>query len=196
MQRLRSIFQRFKVQPAGVASEKTIDRQQAGSALPQSEARLRALLTALPDMIMELSADGRVINMVPPKDMEDSMPPVEFVGKHIQDVFSGTVAAQTSFALERAIESNQINAFEFEANMGGRPRVMEARIVASTSATALMMIRDITQRKWIEGEREQLINELELKIGSPKPCAKAWPASSAPSNSLRLSNAFSSRSDA
>ena len=38
-----------------------------------------------------------------------------------------------------------------------------------------MMIRDISQRKWIEQEREKLINELEIKNAevrnSPqKPC--------------------------
>ena len=149
--------------PKGEASEKNIDRQTTENTLPQSEARLRALLAALPDMIMELSVDGRIINMAPPKNKDDAMPSAEFVGKHIQEVFSEKTAAQTSFALGRAIESNQINAFEFETRMGGTPRVMEARIVASSSTTALMVIRDITQRKWIESERENMINELELK---------------------------------
>ena len=40
---------------------------------------------------------------------------------------------------------------------------MEARLVASERQTVLMMIRDITQQKEIEFEREKLINELEIK---------------------------------
>ena len=36
-------------------------------------------------------------------------------------------------------------------------------MTASTSDTVLMMIRDISQRKWIERERERLIQELETK---------------------------------
>jgi hypothetical protein len=40
---------------------------------------------------------------------------------------------------------------------------MEARLVANAANTVLMMIRDISQRKWIEKEREQLLAELELK---------------------------------
>jgi signal transduction histidine kinase len=56
-----------------------------------------------------------------------------------------------------------MNVFEFEMEMGGVLRVLEARLVGSASDTALMLVRDITQRKWIETEREKLIQELELK---------------------------------
>jgi len=132
-------------------------------ALQQSEARIRALLNAFPDMILELSLDGRIVNMVPPKGMEDSLPPDLFIGKYIREVLSETITGQTLFAIQRAAESGRVNAFEFEAEMGGTLRIMEARVVTSASATMLMMIRDITQRKWIEGERESLIKELEIR---------------------------------
>ena len=46
----------------------------AEEALRRSEARIRALLNAFPDMIMELSLDGMIINMVPPKGLEMLMP--------------------------------------------------------------------------------------------------------------------------
>ena len=138
-------------------------QKQTMQALQQSEARIRALLNAFPDMIMELSLDGRIVNMIPPKGMEDSMPPDLFIGKYIPEVLSETVTGQTLFAIQRAVESDRVNAFEFEAEMGGTLRVMEARIVTSAAASVLMMIRDITQRKWVETEREKLIKELEIK---------------------------------
>jgi PAS domain-containing protein len=47
-------------------------------ALQQSEARIRALLNAFPDMIMELALDGRIINLVPPKGLELIIPPERF----------------------------------------------------------------------------------------------------------------------
>ena len=132
-------------------------------ALQQSEARIRALLDASPDMILEISLDGRVINMVPPKGMEKAMPADQFLGKQIDEVFRDVTASQTKFALRRASESGQINVFEFESEMGGTLRTMEARLTPSTPDTVLMMIRDISQRKWIELEREQLIQELETQ---------------------------------
>ena len=132
-------------------------------ALQQSEARLRALLNAIPDAILELSLDGRVINMIPPMGLESVMSPELFIGKQIDEIFQEVTASQAKFAIERASASGQINIFEFESKMGGRPRTMEARVIGSTVGTVLMMIRDISQRKWIEQERENLINELENK---------------------------------
>jgi PAS domain S-box-containing protein len=132
-------------------------------ALQQSEARIRALLHAFPDMILELSLDGKVINMVPPKGMETSMPAQQFIGKQINEIFKDVTASQTEFALQRASASGQMNVFEFESEMGGTLHTMEARLTASAPDTVLMMIRDISQRKWIEQEREKLIQELEVK---------------------------------
>ena len=132
-------------------------------ALKESETRTRALLEAMPDMLLEITRDGLITNMVPPKDMESSMPPDQFEGKQIHEVFSEKVAIQAQFAIERVIDANQMNIFEFEENMGGEFRIMEARVIANAPNTALMILRDITQRKWVETEREQLINELEEK---------------------------------
>jgi len=138
-------------------------QRQTMQALQQSETRIRALLNAFPDMVMELTVDGTVIHMVPPKGMEVAMPPDRFTGKHIREIFPETVAAQTLFSIQRVVQSDQMSVFEFESEMAGTLRVMEVRLVTSASNTVLMLVRDITQRKWIETEREGLINELEIK---------------------------------
>ena len=138
-------------------------QKQTMQALQQSEMRNRALLEAIPDMIIELSKDGFVTSLIPPKGMEDPMPASQIVGKRIQDVLSDAAASQTLYALERSLTTNHINMFEFEEKMGKEVRAMEARIVPSSSDSAIMMIRDITQRKWVELERENLINELEKR---------------------------------
>jgi PAS domain S-box-containing protein len=138
-------------------------QKQTMQALQQSEARVLALLEAIPDMILELTLDGLIVNMSPPKGMEGVMPPENFIGKHVHEIISETAASQTRFALERAVATGHMNVFEFEETMGKTTMILEARLVANTTNTAIMMVRDITQRKWIETEREELINELEVK---------------------------------
>jgi PAS domain S-box-containing protein len=157
-----SMMEKLRQTLAGL-QEDLREHQQAETALRQSEARIRALLSASPDMILELSLDGTIIHMASPKDMETTMPAELFVGKQIDELFQESVASQTKFAVQRASESGQMNVFEFESEMGGMLRTMEARVTGSPSDTVLIMIRDVSQRKWIEQERENLINELEIK---------------------------------
>ncbi len=138
-------------------------QRQMMQALQESEARIRALVDAFPDMIMELSLDGRIINLVPPKGVETGMPIDHFVGKRIEEVFERPVVVQTLVAMQRVVAGDQIAIFEFEIGMNGKLHAMEVRLTASASDTFVVMIRDFTQRKWAEKEREKLISELEIK---------------------------------
>lgn len=122
-----------------------------------------ALLEALPDMLLEISADGIIHGMTPPKGAESSMPARRFVGRHIREALPESAASQAISALGQTLETGLISAFEFQMEMDGDWRVMEARLVSRGSNRVLMMIRDITPQKRIEQERENLIRELEAK---------------------------------
>ena len=139
------------------------EQRRTTDALKQSETHNRVLLEAIPDMILELTLDGLIMNMIPPKSLEEAMPASHFVNRHIYEVLSETAASQTLFAVERSLATGQMNVFEFEEKMGADYRALEARVIPNSPATALMMVRDITQRKWVEREREKLISELEEK---------------------------------
>ena len=149
------------------------EQRQTMGALKESEARMHALLSAIPDMILELTKDGLITNMIPPKDMDQQMLPDNFVNKQVNEVLPEIAASQTLFAVQRAIQSDQMNVFDFEMEMAGKISTIEARVVANNSHTALVILRDITLRKWIEAERKSLINELETASGNQKLYGKA-----------------------
>ncbi len=132
-------------------------------ALQQSEARIRALLNAFPDMVLEVTLDGMITQMVPPNGTEAILDSVSFMGKHVRDVFPAEAAENTLSAIQQVRETEQMSVFEFDSLRDGSLRVMEVRVVGSAAGTALMLVRDITQRKWTEFEREKLINELEAR---------------------------------
>lgn len=133
-------------------------------ALRRSEARTRALLNAIPDMIFELHRDGTILQFISSSSTSKPLlPPDQFLGKRIQAVLPDSVANQTIFALERALESAQVHAFEYQLFQDGETKTFEARITPLGVDTALAIVRDVSLQNSILAEREQLISELEKK---------------------------------
>jgi PAS domain S-box-containing protein len=132
-------------------------------ALLLSEARTRALLDAIPDMIFEFNRDSTILQFIPSATSRPLLPPEQFLGKKLQEVLPASVANQTAFAIERALESGHVHAFEYQLLQDNENRTFEARITPLSPDTVLAMVRDVSLQKWILGEREKLITELELK---------------------------------
>ncbi|HXD12442.1 MAG TPA: PAS domain S-box protein, partial [Anaerolineales bacterium] len=132
-------------------------------ALQQSEARTRALLEAIPDLIFEFSAEGTFLKSIQPFVRNLLMAPDQFIGRNVRDVMPKDIAEKTIYAVQNAIDNGKLESFEYQLQMNDGWREYEARIIASGADTALAIVRDITQRKWVETEREKFIEELELK---------------------------------
>jgi PAS domain S-box-containing protein len=127
------------------------DRKQAEEALRQSEERNRAILSAIPDLITIVSIDGiyldsignnAAINLIP-----DTIDPV---GKHIRDLIPPELAERKLQAIRTAIITREIQAYEQKVWIGDKLQYEELRIVPYGQETALLIIRDITERKRAE----------------------------------------------
>jgi PAS domain S-box-containing protein len=143
--------------------QELLERRHTESALQENEERMRAILASIPDMIFEISSEGICLGFMASAELAPLLPPSQFVQKNVKDMFPPAIAEQTLFALERALATEQVNAFEYGLPSGGETQFFEARLSAISPKSAIMMVRDISQRKWIEAEREELINELERK---------------------------------
>ncbi len=139
------------------------EQKNARESLQNSEARTRAILASIPDMIFEISKDGVFLDFMASAEIAPLMPPSQYLGKNIKELFPPTIAAQTFFALERSLATDQLHAFEYGMPPGEEIQFFEARITAITSESAIIMVRDISQRKYVQTEREKLINDLEDK---------------------------------
>jgi signal transduction histidine kinase len=146
-----------------MAQKELQERRNTESALRLSEERMRAILAAIPDMIFEISSNGTLLDFIASAELTPIIPPSEFIGKNVTGMFPPAIAEQTLFSVKRAIETGQLHAFEYGLPPGEETQFFEARVSAMTSASAVVMVRDISQRKWVESEREKLINELEGK---------------------------------
>ncbi len=138
-------------------------QKQTQEELYQSEARNRALLNAIPDMIFELDRNGIFVNFFKSEETNPVLSPKEFLGKNIRDVMPDFISSPTLFGITRTLLTNQTYAFEYQLPGQDGIHDYESRLIASGEDRVLGMVRDITVRKWAEAEREVLINELESK---------------------------------
>ncbi|NJR61926.1 MAG: PAS domain S-box protein [Cyanobacteria bacterium CRU_2_1] len=125
-------------------------RKQAEAALHESEATNRALLEAIPDLMIRLTRDGTYLNFIPAKDFEILLPDPQLPGKSIYEVMPLAFAQQRMYYVEHAFRSGKTQVYEYELMINGTLRHQEARITVSGTHEALVIVRDITKRKQTE----------------------------------------------
>lgn len=129
---------------------------QAFNELNATQARSRALLSAIPDMIFRLDGAGRYLDFQPGQSFRPMLPAQEFIGKTIREVLPEELAELASQHLKRVISSGMGQRFEYDIVTNDVPSYFEARMVASGENEVLTIVRDITDRK----AREQQIHQL------------------------------------
>lgn len=102
------------------------------------------VLAALPDFMFRLSSDGRYLDFKPAKDLEPYIPPSEFLGRTISDVLPKDIAADGMVLIGRAIETGEMQVYEYQLQLEGKTHQYEARIVPLGYDDVLAIVRDIT----------------------------------------------------
>ncbi len=127
-------------------------------ALRASEARYRAMLAAVPDLIFRLSADYYYLDFHIP-DMPGVFPPPEhFVGRHISEALPPHLASLFVAATRRARATGELQRFEYQFPMETGPRDREARILpVSASDETMVIVKDVTERKQAERRLQELV---------------------------------------
>jgi PAS domain S-box-containing protein len=121
-------------------------REQAASALQQSEQRSRALLKALPDMVFVMSAEGVYIDYNAGDASQLLMPPEQFLGRNMAEILPHEVAAQHLACFERLTTIGASAVIEFTLRIGADDRQYEARLVRREDWAVVCIVRDITDR--------------------------------------------------
>jgi PAS domain S-box-containing protein len=131
------------------------ERKRMEQALVASEARLRALLDANPDLIVRLSSDGTYLDVhsSDPR-LEGHVPPLaEFVGRKVEDLFEPEFVREHERHRLLALSTGKMHRWEYtRADPHGSLRHIEARFVKSGDNEVVVWVRDFTQR--VELERE------------------------------------------
>ncbi|MGA3115287.1 MAG: EAL domain-containing protein [Syntrophobacteraceae bacterium] len=116
--------------------------------LRKSEMKNRALIDALPDLLLRINSDGRTLELREPGGFDQVFSGL--LSKNINEVFSEEVSRPIMQNLHRAISSGGMQFFEHDLQVDEDARYYEWRIVGSGKDEALAIVRDITERKRTE----------------------------------------------
>lgn len=128
--------------------------------LRESEARNRALLNALPDIMFLLDADGVFVDYHASSAGQLLIPPDAFLGKSITEVLPEHIASPTMACMRDVALGREAAPFRYEATLHGETRFFESRIVTCAEDRFLTIIRDVTDLVLAEKEHESLQDQL------------------------------------
>jgi PAS domain S-box-containing protein len=126
------------------------EHKQIASALLISEARNRAILDAIPDLIFRLSKEGIYLDFMAAKDAQLAIPASEIIGKSLSDTLSTEQALQTIHYIKQALATGNILIYEYELFINGELHDFESRLVPSGEDEVFAIVRDISERKRTE----------------------------------------------
>lgn len=136
-------------------------------ALRQSEAKHRALLQALPDLVIRANRDGVFLDFISTDTFGVFGQREDFVGTRIEDSLPADLAKQRMAAIQKALATQKLQIYEQEILVAEKLQIEEVRVVAYDEDEVLILIRDISERKHSEAERrraEQALQDLNADL--------------------------------
>jgi PAS domain S-box-containing protein len=121
--------------------------KRAEEALRHSEATNRALMNAIPDLLIWARADGTYINIVSQGNQKPYAPDVFFPGARVVDSLPPQLADRRLFFIQQALQTSEQQIYEQQLTIDGELQDEEVRIVVTGEDEVLIMVRNITERK-------------------------------------------------
>lgn len=140
--------------------------QQQCPTVPDSEARYRAFLSAFPDLMIRISNTGVFLDYQAGNGRDLLLIPDDFIGKHLSDVLSPHLTAQTLQCIQRAIERDEVQCLDYHLMVQEKMRYFEARFAAINTSEVLIIVRNMTEHRDLTEAVQQARTELERLIAS------------------------------
>jgi PAS domain S-box-containing protein len=160
------------------------ERKRTEEQLAASEAEMRALFTAMTDLVIVYDADGKYLEIAPSSDALLYKPAGEVIGKQVQEVLPKNIADQIVACIRKALKSGNIEQLEYLLTINGRDIWFSANISKRDENSVIFIAHDITALKeqmnelqrWhdlmLDREDRSLelkgeVNELLRRLGEP-----------------------------
>jgi two-component system sensor histidine kinase/response regulator len=137
------------------------ERRRTEEALRTSEAELRAVFSAMDDVILVLDAEGRYLKIAPTNPSLLYKPPDELVGKTLHEVMPEEAAEIFMGHVRRALEEQGPVNTEYSLPVEGREVWFSGTVSPMEEDRVVYVARDITERRRVEQELRQAKEEAE-----------------------------------
>jgi two-component system NtrC family sensor kinase len=130
-----------------------LQRKRTEEFLRVSEEKNKALLEAIPDVMAVVTPDFKIVDFKIGKAFEHFQYIGEndfFIGKTVSEVVPEDVAMLFMENIILAFQTRRVTGFEYQIEYNQEIRYREARGIVISDGTALVMIRDITDKKLME----------------------------------------------
>ncbi len=142
----------------------------ARAAVDETNAKNRALLAAIPDLIFQLDREGTLLGFHA-GDYGEIAPALEaMVGRNVvaevgDEWIPRRVRERLLVYVERALTTGAPQVFEQTVSVDQRVQDFEVRLVVSTESAVLGMLRDVTEHKRLEKEILEISGREQRRIG-------------------------------
>lgn len=140
---------------------------ETADALRESEARLRAMLSSLDDLVFELDENGVYLAIWTTSEALLVAPPSELLGRTVRQALGDDLGRRVTRAIRRVINTGRPELLEFRLEVPAGSRYFQGRfapIVGLGSRTACLLVRDITAQKEAEEARDEAERRLRHQV--------------------------------
>lgn len=159
---VEDITQRKQDEAAILKSNEELEQRvsQRTSQLAHKTAQLKALFSALPDVVLAINRGGDIVsfNSQPREDLFLSNE--LSTGRKIWDILPDEVSDQFETAVRRVSESKQMEAIDYPLLVQGQPHWYRARVLPYLSDEVLLIIENINNQKTAEIELKKIHEKL------------------------------------
>ena len=123
-------------------------KQTSFEKLLMQDSKMKALLEAIPDMILRIDREGVVLDIKDPIGFTPFIDPSEILDRKIIDVWPANIAEKVIASIERVFVTEEHQILEFDISTKSSKKLkIEAHFVLSGGDEILATFRDITKRK-------------------------------------------------